>query len=106
MMFARGRRRRAERLDRELDVDLAGFLELQSAFDLLALLQRLLQSREHHVERSGLELDRLAGLDLETALNRPHLGDALLHHHAVDLEPAGDRYGAADKSVGRAAFIA
>ena len=58
---------RRRRLDRVLDVDLAGLLELQRGFDLLALFERLLQSREHHVKRSRLELDGLAGLDLEPA---------------------------------------
>ena len=59
------------------------------------------EPHEHHMHRPGLELDRLAGLDLETARDRPHLGDPLLHHHAVDLEPAGDRGRAADEPVGR-----
>ena len=88
---AHRRGRRARRLDRVFDIDLAGLREFQRGFDLLALFERLLQSREHHVERSGLEFDGLTGLDLEPAFHRPHLGDALLHHHAVDLESAGGR---------------
>src|SRR3981081_2091260 len=88
---ARRRRRSPKGLDREVDVDLAPLLEFQRAFDLLAFLERLLQAREHDVERSGLELDGLAGLDLQPAFDRPHLGDALLHHHAMDLETARDR---------------
>ena len=84
---------------------LPAFSNSSVAFDLLALFQRLLQAREHHVERSGLELDRLARLDLEPAFHRPHLGDALLHRHVVDLELGGDRGGAADQAVGRVPLL-
>src|SRR5215510_15862530 len=107
MLVPAGRRcGRPQRLDGVFDIDLAGLLELQRAFDLRTLLQRLLQTREHHVKPSGLELDRLTWLDLEAALDRPHLRDALLHDHAVDLELPGDRGGAADEAVGCAALVA
>src|SRR5262245_26328897 len=107
MLVPAGRRRgRPQRLDGIFNLDLAGLLELQRAFDLRTFLQRLLQAREHHVKAPGLELDRLAGLDLEAALDRPHLGDALLHDHAVDLEMPGDRGRAADEPVRRAALVA
>src|SRR5205085_2922441 len=67
-MLVIGLRRGADVLDHELDLDGAGLLEHQRALDALTLLQRPRQIDEHQMIRAGLELDRRAGRDLETAL--------------------------------------
>src|SRR6266511_2361600 len=74
--MAAGGRALADRKDRELDVDLAGALEYQRAGHALAFLQRLREPHQHHVERPGLEFDRLPRPDLDrksTRLNSSHV---------------------------------
>ena len=60
---------RADTLDREIDLDLTGRLELQRGFDVVAFFERLLQADKHHMIAARLELDGLPRLDLD-ALGR------------------------------------
>ena len=48
----------------------------------------------------GLELDRLARLDLQSARDRPHLHHALIHGHVVELDLSGVGERAADQAIG------
>src|SRR5579872_719913 len=59
------RRLRADAGDREVHVNLACFLEIQRAPDVLAFRQRPVQADEHDVLATGLELDGLTRLDLD-----------------------------------------
>src|SRR5689334_18401675 len=98
-------RRPADRLDGVFDLDLAGLLELERALDPLALLERRGEADEHQVIAAGLELDGLAWLDLDPIRQLPHLGDATLHRHLVDLELRRALGPAADQAIGRGAGV-
>src|SRR5262245_10249100 len=100
-----GRALRTHTLDLELDVDGAGLLETQLTFDHLALLQRCGQIGEHDVIAAGLELDLLAGRDLEAALQLAHLHHAVFHLHLVHLEAPRPRHRAAHQAIRLAAGI-
>jgi hypothetical protein len=95
----------ADRLDGEFNIHWAGLLEDQRALDALPLDQRLFEAEQHDMEGAGLEFDRLARLDLQAALHGPHLGDAVVHDQAVDLEAGGHRGRAADQAVGLGALV-
>src|SRR5713101_1497335 len=91
---------RADALHRELHLNLAGFFELQRAVDLLALLERLLEIDEHQMQAVGLELERLARLDLDAAGDGAHLHHALIHGHLMDFDLSGVGKRAAEEAVG------
>src|ERR1700694_5542983 len=86
--------------DRVLHVNRAGFFELERARDLFALLERLLEIDEHQMIAVGLELDRLARLDLDAAGDGTHLHHALIHGHVMDFDLSGVGERAADEAVG------
>src|SRR5262245_8476920 len=83
---------------REVDGHIAGSFKTQRCLDVLAFLEGLLQSDEHHVITARLELHGLTRLDVKAA-DGPHLHDAAFHAHLVDFETAGHVRRAAHKSV-------
>jgi hypothetical protein len=67
----------SEPLHGELDRDLAAAFEPKRDRKFLALEQLLLWFQEHDVAASRFEGDRLAGLDLDAALDPAHLCDTI-----------------------------
>ena len=47
----------AEPFDREVDIDLAGFGELERRLEVLAFFELLFQPDQHHVKAAGRERD-------------------------------------------------
>src|SRR5881296_2184712 len=70
------------------DLDGPGLLEHQRALDLLAELEWLLEAEQHDAKRAGLELDGLAGLDLDAVRERARLRHAVHIDHLVHLDLA------------------
>ena len=97
----RSRGLRADPLDVERDLHLAGLLELQGDRQLVALLERALEVQHHQMIAARRKLYGLAGLDREPLVERAHGHHAVLHRHFVDLDPAGDIGRAADQPVRR-----
>ena len=57
----------ADAFHREVDRHVASFSKTQGCLDVLAFLEGLLQSDEHHVITAELELHRLTRLDVKAA---------------------------------------
>ena len=81
---------RADALHVERDLHLAGLFEFERDRQLVALLERALEIQQHQMIAARRELDRLAGLDGETLVERAHRHHAIVHGHFVDLDLAGD----------------
>src|SRR6185436_506394 len=81
------------------DLDRSGLLEHQRTLDLLANRERLLEAEQHDAKRAGLELDGLAGLDLDAVGERARLGHAVHIDHLVHLDLARRRRGASDQAI-------
>jgi hypothetical protein len=78
--------RGADALNRKVNVDFSGLLKLQRRLEMFALLETVFEAHEHYMVGAGLELDRLAGLDLEPVGHRTHLDNAVVHLRGMNLE--------------------
>src|SRR5262249_57278695 len=72
--------------DIELYLDGPGLIEYESPFRTRVCLQRLGDVHEHEVIRAGLDLDGLAGLDLEPLGQAAHLHHVTLQQHLMHLD--------------------
>src|SRR4029079_7924618 len=81
------------------DLDRSGLLEHQRTLDLLANRERLLEAEQHDAKRAGLELDGLAGLDLDAVGDRARLGHAVHNDPLVHLDLARRRRGPSDQAI-------
>src|SRR3974377_2363117 len=97
--------RRAHAFDDEFDLHLPGFGKIEGSGHAVALLERLFAPAENDGITARAGVDRLARLDLQTALQRPHFRDTLLLARLMQFELFGDRARAADQAVNRSAVI-
>ncbi len=82
----------------ELNLDLAGVLELQGASGLLPRSQRMQKAHKHDVTSARLRFDRAARRKVN-ALQLPHSHHAVLDHHIVNFEARRRLHRSAEKAV-------